>query len=103
VIDTAREAAPSARFSAILDCADDAGAAQGALYAGIDTVVFTGRPDVAARLSGIAATKAAHVLTARPTPTLDLIADFFADTATLQQLCAHAMRASRDSRSDAGD
>src|SRR5271163_1144478 len=35
LIDAARMAVPAARFSAMLDCGDDAGATQGALRAGV--------------------------------------------------------------------
>ena len=39
---------------ALLDCGDDAGAAQGALRAGVEAIVFSGRADVAERLADIA-------------------------------------------------
>jgi hypothetical protein len=87
VIDTARAAAPTADFSAVLDCGDDAGAAQAALRAGIATIVFSGRPDVAERLAAIAAATGGHVLTARPAADLDLLAEFFSDAAPLRRRC----------------
>lgn len=87
VIDAARAAAPTAGFSAILDCGDDAGAAQAALRAGIATVVFTGRTDVAERLAAIAAATGARVLSTRPAADLDLLAAFFSDAATLRRRC----------------
>jgi hypothetical protein len=90
LIDAARAAMPAARFSAILDCGDDAGAAQGALRAGIEVVIFTGRADVAERLSGIAAAKGARMLTA---PDLDRW--FFADAETLRRQCAEHLASYR--------
>jgi acyl-CoA reductase-like NAD-dependent aldehyde dehydrogenase len=57
---------PEARFTAILDCGDDAGAAMAAIRAGVEAIVFTGRTDVAERLAAIAAAKGANVLTKRP-------------------------------------
>lgn len=88
LIDTARTAAPNATFKAILDCGDDAGAAQGAIRAGIDAVIFTGRIDVAERLAAIAAASGAQLLSTRPEPLLDLGGRFFADTETLHRECA---------------
>jgi len=42
VVAAAREAVPDARFSAILDCGDQAGAALAAIRAQIERVIFTG-------------------------------------------------------------
>jgi hypothetical protein len=95
VMEAARAAVPAASFSAILDCGDDAGAAQGALRAGLDTVIFTGRADVAERLAGIAAAKGARVLTARPPEALDLGHWFFADADTLRRHCADRLASYR--------
>jgi hypothetical protein len=92
VVDAARAAVPAADFSAILDCGDDAGAAQGAIRAGVETVIFTGRADVAERLSGIATAKSIRLLTARPDASLDLVRWFFADGETLRQRCAEVFR-----------
>jgi hypothetical protein len=91
VVDAAREAAPAARFSAALDCGDDAGAAMAGLRAGIESVVFIGRSDVAERLSGIAEQQHARLLTERPQPALDLQAQFFADAETLRCRCAEIL------------
>ncbi len=55
---------------AVLDCADRAGDAQGALAAGVRHLLFSGAPEVAARLADIAARSGAVVLTALP-PALD--------------------------------
>jgi hypothetical protein len=87
VIGAARAAAPTADVSAVLDCGDDAGAAQAALRAGIATIVFTSRTDVTERLTAIAAATGARVLTARPAADLDLLAEFFSDAATLRRRC----------------
>lgn len=57
---------PTAEAIAILDCDDRAGDVQGAVAAGITHLVFTGRPDVAARLADIAESRGAVLLTARP-------------------------------------
>ena len=51
VVAAAREAVPDARFSALLDCGDNVGAALAAIRSEIEAVVFTGRADVAHRLT----------------------------------------------------
>jgi hypothetical protein len=86
--DAAHDAVPDARFSTILDCGDDAGAAQGAIRAGVTAVVFTGRVDVVERLRAIAAAKGGRMLTTRPDSALDLGRWFFADADTLRRHCA---------------
>jgi len=91
LVDTAREAVLVARFSAILDCGDDAGAVQGALRAGIAAVIFTGRADVAERLAAIAQQVGGSLLTTRPPPLLDLGELFFASSDTLRERCADAL------------
>ncbi|TMJ60058.1 MAG: hypothetical protein E6G81_07410 [Alphaproteobacteria bacterium] len=91
VIGAAREAVPEAKFSSILDCGDDAGAAMAAIRAGIEAIVFTGRIDVAARLSAIAAQSGASLITKRPAAALDLGALFFADNETLRRRCAEIL------------
>ncbi|MFZ2008049.1 MAG: hypothetical protein WAV02_23415 [Stellaceae bacterium] len=93
LIEAAREAAPIATFTAILDCGDDAGAAQGAIRAGIESVVFTGRADVAERLAAIAAAAGSRLLTQRPEATVDLGRWFFADGEELRRRCAEALGA----------
>ncbi len=90
VAEAARAAVPAAGFTAILDCGDDAGAAQGAIRAGIDAIIFTGRADIAERLAAIAEAGGARLLTARPTPLLDLAAHFFADETALRRHCRAA-------------
>src|SRR5947208_1746106 len=74
----ARAAVPAAQSAALLDCGDDAGAAQAAIRTGIEGIVFTGRADVAERLADIARQRGARLLTARPASALDLGDAFFA-------------------------
>jgi hypothetical protein len=88
LIVAAREAVPGACFSVLLDCGDDAGAAQGAIRAGIEGIVFTGRQDVAERLAAMAATSNCHVLTARLQSAHDLLPLLFADGESLRRHCA---------------
>ncbi|MBP2310855.1 hypothetical protein [Azospirillum soli] len=54
---------PNVAVTAVLDCADRAGDAQGALSAGVTTVLFTGRAEVAERLADIARARGATLLT----------------------------------------
>jgi hypothetical protein len=88
LINAAREAVPEARFSALLDCGDEAGAALAALRSQVEGVVFTGRADVAQRLADIARQRGTRFETARPAAALDLGADFFAVEASLVARCA---------------
>lgn len=71
VLDDAHAAVPGAEACGVLDCGDRAGDAQAALAAGVDAVLFTGPPAVAARLADVAARRRAALLTALPQP-LDL-------------------------------
>ena len=87
----ARAAVPAAAWTALLDCGDDAGAAMGAIRAGIEGVVFTGRADATARLADIAGQRGALLLTTRPEPALDLGVLFFADGETLRRRCAEIL------------
>ena len=87
VVRAAREAVPKAKCSAILDCGDDAGAAMAAIRAGVNTIVFTGRPDVAQRLANIAGQQGATLLTTRPLPALDLGEAFFGSADELRCRC----------------
>lgn len=66
VIGRARAEWPAVAATAVLDCDDRAGDAQGALADAVPAIVFTGRPDVAERLRAIAAERGATVLVARP-------------------------------------
>ena len=91
VADAASEAVPAAKYTAILDCGDDAGAAQAALRAGVEAVIFTGRADVAERLTAIAQQAGVGALTTRPRPLLDLGELFFAASDMLRERCADAL------------
>jgi hypothetical protein len=95
LIDAARATVPTADAVFMLDCGDDAGAAQGALRAGIETVIFAGRADVAERLAAIAGAKGGRLLTARPDALLDLGRWFFADADTLRRHCAASLASPR--------
>lgn len=66
LIEAAREAVPTARFSSVLDCGDDPGAAMAAIRAGAEAVIFTGRADVAERLAAIADAANCRLLAIRP-------------------------------------
>jgi hypothetical protein len=90
-IEAARAVVPTARCTALLDCGNDAGAAQGAIRAGVEAIVFTGRADVAARLADIAGQRGARLLTARPAATLDLADFFFTDDETLLLRCRESL------------
>jgi len=79
---------PAAQSTALLDCGDDAGAAQAAIRAGIEGVIFTGRADVAERLADIAGQRGARLMTDRPGATLDLGSEFFASPEILRRRCA---------------
>src|SRR5260370_2290929 len=66
LVAAARAAIPAAQCAALLDCGDDAGAAQAAIRAGIEGVVFTGRAHVAERPPDIASQPGARLPTAPP-------------------------------------
>jgi acyl-CoA reductase-like NAD-dependent aldehyde dehydrogenase len=87
LITTAREAVPNARFSALLDCGDDVGAALAAIRSEIDGIVFTGREDVARRLADIANQHGVRFVTDRPAALLDFGDDFFASSEILERRC----------------
>ncbi len=91
LVEAAHAAVPAAKFAAILDCGDDAGAAQAAFRAKAEAAIFTGRADIAAQLTGIAGQQGARLLTARPQPLLDLGELFFASSDTLRERCADAL------------
>ena len=77
LIAAAREAVPGAQSEAWLDCGDDAGAAQAAIRAAVEAVIFTGPEAVAASLADIAAQAGIGLVTARPQHALDLADRFF--------------------------
>jgi len=87
LVAAAREAVPEARFSALLDCGDDVGAALAAIRSDIEGVVFTGRVDVARRLADIASQHKVRLVIDRPPVALDLGDDFFAPAQILEQRC----------------
>ena len=93
-ITAARASVPAAEFAAILDCGDDAGAAQGAIRAGVEAIVFTGRADVAERLADLAGRRGARLLRERPAPELDLGGEFFAPSEILRRRCAEVLASS---------
>ncbi|CAO3419145.1 hypothetical protein [Azospirillum doebereinerae] len=68
--DRVRREHPPVAVTALLDCGDRAGEAQGALAAGVLLVLFTGSPNAAARLAAIADACGATLLTEAPA-TLD--------------------------------
>jgi len=92
LVAAARDAVPAAQSTGLLDCGDDAGAAQTAIRAGIEGVIFTGRANVAERLADIAGQRGIRLLTERPEAMLDLGAFFFATPDTLRRRCAEIFR-----------
>ena len=92
LIAAAREAVPAARFSALLDCGDNVGAALGAIRSEIEGVVFIGRADVAGRLADIARQHGMRFETVRPTAALDLGEDLFASADSVERQCAEFLR-----------
>lgn len=88
LIAAACAAVPAAQCTSLLDCGDDAGAAQAAIRAGVGGVIFTGRADVAARLADIAHQRGVHFVAQRPAVALDLASDFFASGDGLLRRCA---------------
>ncbi len=95
LVAAAQAAVPDARCTTLLDCGDDAGAAQGAIRSGVDGIVFTGRADVAARFADIAAQRGVRLVTERPQPALDLGDGFFASPDALRRRCADALASAR--------
>jgi len=88
LVAAAREAVPDARFSTLLDCGEDVGAALAAIRSEIQGVVFTGRADVARRLADIAHQHGVRFVADRPAALLDLGDDFFASSEILERRCA---------------
>jgi delta 1-pyrroline-5-carboxylate dehydrogenase len=87
LVEAARQAAPDAHVSALLDCGDRPGAALGAIRARIEGVIFTGRVEVARRLADIASQSGVRFVTARPAADLDLGDSFIASAAESEALC----------------
>jgi acyl-CoA reductase-like NAD-dependent aldehyde dehydrogenase len=92
VVAEARRTVPEARFCALLDCGEDAGAALAAIRAGVGGIIFTGRANVAHRLADIAQQHGLRVDTERPQAALDLAEDFFASPQQLERRCAEFLR-----------
>jgi hypothetical protein len=92
LIAAAREAVPGARFSALLDCGDNVGAALAAIRSEIEGVVFIGRADVAGRLADIARQHGVRLETDRWATALDLGEDFFASGDSVERRCAEFLR-----------
>jgi hypothetical protein len=88
LVEAAREAAPEAFCTAILDCGEQAGAALAAIRAQVEGIVFTGRDDVARRLADIARQHRVRLETIRPAAVLDLGDDFFASAEHVERRCA---------------
>ena len=88
LVDVAREAVPEARFSALLDCGDDVGAALAAIRSEVDGIVFTGRPDVARRVADIAGQHGVRFVADRPAAALDLGEDYFASAEIIERRCS---------------
>ena len=87
LIAAARAAVPASRSRALLDCANDAGAAQGAIRAGVEAIVFTGHRNIGERLADIAGQRGSKVVSERPAAALDLADFFFADPSQLLRRC----------------
>ncbi|HMD66653.1 MAG TPA: hypothetical protein VKG22_08415 [Stellaceae bacterium] len=88
----AHEAVPDARFSALLDCGDNVGAALAAIRAEIEYVVFTGPRDVADRLAGLARQHGVRFETERSAAALDLGRDFFASQEEVERRCGEFLK-----------
>ena len=92
LVAAARAAVPAAKGAVLLDCGDDAGAAQAAIRAGIEGIVFTGRADVAKHLADIASQRGTRLSTIRPDAALDLAAEFFASPEALRHRCSEVLK-----------
>jgi acyl-CoA reductase-like NAD-dependent aldehyde dehydrogenase len=92
LIAAAREAVPEARFSALLDCGDNVGAALAAIRSEAEGIVFTGRADVAGRLADIARQHGVRFETDRWATVLDFGEDFFASGDRVERRCAELLR-----------
>jgi hypothetical protein len=103
LVAAARQAVPGARFFAFLDCGNKVGAALAAIRAGIEGVVFIGRPDVAQRLADIAHQHGVRLETSRPAPALDLTEEFFTSPHDVERRCGEYLRGSTFGRGDSPD
>jgi len=73
LIEAAAAARPEAALGAVLDCADEAGTALGALRHGVRRVRYSGPDDAAERLAAIAASAGATLERRWPDRVLDLL------------------------------
>ena len=80
---------PALPLTLILDCADEAGTAMGALRRGIRRIRFTGPPEVAAKLAAIAAAQGA-ALDEDSRPALDLLGEADPEAACRRWLAAQS-------------
>jgi hypothetical protein len=92
LIDAARAIVLAVEATALLDCADDAGAAQAAIRAGVEAIVFTGPRKAAERLADIASQRGCRLIVQQPAAALDLGAGFFAPPEKLRDRCAEYLR-----------
>jgi hypothetical protein len=65
-----------------------------AIRAGVEAIVFTGRADVAGRLTGIAEAADCRLLTERPVAVIDLGSPLITDAQMLRRRCADALASS---------
>lgn len=94
LVSGARATAPGARVLGVLDCADDAGWALGALREGIDGVCFRGPKKIAMKIADIAEQQGAVLFRKRP-PALDLAEAPEPDTALCDWLAPAGPRQRR--------
>ena len=87
LVAAAREAVPEARFSALLDCGDNIGAALAAIRAEVEGIIFIGRADVTRRLADIARQHGVRLETNRPEAGLDLEDAFFVSPQYIERRC----------------
>jgi hypothetical protein len=80
---------PALSLTLILDCADEAGTAMGALRRGIRRIRFTGQPEVAAKLAAIASEQGA-ALDEDARPPLDLLGEADPEAACRRWLAAQS-------------
>ena len=92
IVRAARHAHPEIRIDAVLDCGDSPGLALAAFRRCIETVRFSGRPEIREKLDAIAAAAGAR-LEAGAAPALDLAGEEDPEAACRAWLAAAAHRA----------
>src|SRR3954447_21131855 len=90
--DSVQSSPSGATADALLDCGDDAGAAQAALREGVEAIVFSGPDEVRERLADIARGRGSRVHRNRPPAALDLVDDFFAPPEALHRRVLAVLR-----------